>query len=287
VARVLDTRRSRLLLAALVLGHLIVISQQVDGGGGVSLLERAVFSVLSPLQLGVAGALRGLAAAWTGYVDLRGVRAENARLAQRLSDAERERELDRQRAAEAARLREMLDLKSVLPMDTVAAEVVARDGLPWFRTLTLDKGRSAGIPLNAAVLSPTGVLGRVVALGPRAARVQLLLDRDSGVGALIERTRVTGIVSGPTGLAETGKTDLIMKYVSALADVAPGDGVLTSGLDRIYPKGLVIGRVRSVGSPAGLFKEVLVAPSARFDEVEAVLVVRDGPEAPVITESVR
>jgi rod shape-determining protein MreC len=287
VARALDARRSRLLLAALIVTHLVVISQQVDSGGGVSLLERGVFALLSPLQVAVASALRGIGAAWAGYVDLRGVRAENARLERRLADALAQLEQERQRSEETPRLREMLDLHAALPLDTVAAEVAARDGVPWFRTLTLDKGRDAGIALNAAVLSPTGVVGRVVALGPRAARVQLLLDRDSGVGALVERTRVTGIVSGQAGLGDAGKTDLLMKYVSSLADVVVGDRVLTSGLDGIYPKGLVIGRVRFVGAPAGLFREVAVTPTARFDNIETVLVVRGAPESPAVTESVR
>jgi rod shape-determining protein MreC len=220
-------------------------------------------------------------------VDLREVRAENARLEESLSRAEAQLEQERQRALEAERLREILDLQRSLPLDTLAAEVVARDGLPWFRTLTVDKGLEAGVALNAAVLAPTGVLGRVIQVGPRASRVQLLLDRDSGVGVLIERTRVTGIVSGQVGLEEVGRTELLMKYVSSLADVVAGDRVLTSGLDRIYPKGLVVGRVRSVGPSAGLFKEVVVMPSARFDQVEQVLVLKQRPGEAALTESVR
>jgi rod shape-determining protein MreC len=286
VARVLDARRSRLLLAVLVVTHLVAISRQVDSGGGVSLLERAVFGVLSPVQLGVGRALLAVGGAWSGYVDLRGTRAENVRLARRLSELEGELERGRQGAGEAERLRAMLELKRALPLETIAADVVARDGPTWFRTLTVDKGSDAGVVLNAAVLSPTGVLGRVVSLGPMAARVQLLLDRDSGVGALVERTRVTGIVSPPAAGGGAG-TDLVMKYVSSLADVVTGDRILTSGLDRIYPKGLVIGRVRTVASPAGLFKEVVVTPSARFDELETVLVARGTPEALPMAESVK
>ena len=287
MALVIDARKSRILLAALVVSHLIVISQQVDGGGGASLLERIVFDLLSPLQRAVAGALRGGQAAWTGYVDLRHVRQENARLLDRLATLETDLDGERQRAGEAARLRELLDLKKVLPLETIAAAVVARDGTPWFRTLTLDRGSTAGIELNAAVMSPTGVLGRVIAVGPGAARVQLLLDRDSGVAVLIDRSRVTGVVSGQLDADSAGNSALNMKYVSALADVAVGDRVLTSGLDRIYPKGLVVGRVLAIGPSAGLFKEVQVSPSARFDQVELVLVVRGRPAPTTLTESVR
>jgi rod shape-determining protein MreC len=284
VARAIDARRNRLLLAALIVSHLLVISQQVDGGGGASLLQRMVFAMLSPFQRGIASTIRGAESLWGGYVALRGARQESQHLAERVADLETELQQTRQQAAQVEKLRELLDLKKLLPLETVAAEVVARDGLPWFRTLTLNRGTEAGISLNAAVLSPTGVVGRIIAVGPRAARVQLILDRTSGVGATLERTRTTGVVSGDA----SGRSGLLtMAYVSALADVVEGDRVLTSGFDRIYPKGLVIGRVESVSPPAGLFKEVRVMPTARFDQLESVLVVPRASENPVLTESVR
>ena len=266
------------------MSHLLVISQQVDGGGGASLLQRIVFALLSPAQRGVASAIRGAEGLWSGYIGLRGARKDSSRLAQRVADLETELQQTRQQAAQVEKLRELLELKKLLPLETVAAEVVARDGLPWFRTLTLNRGKEAGIALNAAVLSPTGIVGRIIAVGPRAARVQLILDRSSGVGAILERTRTTGVVSGDA----SGKSGLLtMSYVSSLADVVEGDRVLTSGFDRIYPKGLVIGRVESVSPPAGLFKEVRVMPTARFDQLENVLVVRSAAEAATLTESVR
>jgi len=287
VARVIDTRRSRLLLAALVVSHLVVIGHQVDGGEGLSLLQRVVFKTLAPVQHLVAVAVHGVGQAWSSYLDLRSVHDDNTRLADRVAGLERQIQDEQQRVLEAERLRELLELRQVLPVATIAAEVVGRDGLPWFRTLTLDKGKQDGIELDAAVLSPTGIVGRVVAVGPRAARVQLLLDRDSGVAAMIERSRVAGVVCGQVGFADQGKPDLVMKYVSSLSDVAVGDRVLSSGMDRIYPKGLVIGRVRSVGAGAGLFREVVVTPSAGFDRLEEVLVVRDPPEQPALTEAIR
>jgi rod shape-determining protein MreC len=166
------------------------------------------------------------------------------------------------------------------------AEVIAREGMPWFRSITINKGREAGVALDAPVLSPTGVVGRVISVGPRAARVQLLQDRDSGAGVLIERSRVKGVVSGQVGFAESSSGDLVMKYVPEAADVVVGDVVVTSGQDRIYRKGLVVGRVHFV-SPGSLFKEVLVEPSARFEKLEEVLVVRGGQEQPLPIEAVR
>jgi len=190
-------------------------------------------------------------------------------------------------AREAERLRGLLELRQSLPFETIVAEVVTRDNVPWYRTLLINKGKDDGVKLEAPVISPTGVVGRVIERGPHAAKVQLLLDQQSGVGVLIERSRVSGVVSGQVGFADQSPTDLAMRYVPELSDIAVGDVVVTSGIDRIYPKGLVVGRVRFVGPGSGLFKEVLVAPSARFSALEEVLILQVSGEEPSLTEAVR
>lgn len=267
-------RRGRIILAVLVLAHLAVISHQVDGGGGVSLLQRAILTAVSPVQRGVEAVVVGAAEAWRGYGFHRETYEENRRLEKRLRELEAELQARSPRAQEVEQLRELLLLRKALPLDTVAAQVIGRDGLPWFRTLTLDRGERDGVALDSPVLSPTGVVGRVFAVGPHAARVQVLLDRDSGAGVFVERSRVAGVVSGQVSTATAGDTDLLLKYVPDRADVAVGDLVVTSGLDRIYPKGLVVGRVRFVGKGSGLFCDIRVEPSARFESLEEVLVVR-------------
>lgn len=284
MAKVIDTRKGRLLLVALVFGHLVVISRQVDAGGGATLLEHAIFVMFSPFQRLVAGGVHGIRSAWTGYVDLRGVREENRVLRERLREVETLLQERQHAAGEAARLRVVLGLREVLPLETIVAEVVTRDAVPWFRSLTLDKGREDGVVLNAAVISPSGVVGRVVEVAPHAAKVQLLLDRNGAAGVVTERRRVTGVVMASP---DAGTGDLVMKYVSALADVAVGDVVVTSGFDRIFPKGLVVGRIRSVGAPSGLFREVYVTPSARFDQLEQVLVLKGTTPEPVFDQAVQ
>lgn len=267
-------RRGRIVLAVLVLAHLAVISHQVDGGGGVSLLQRAILTAVSPVQRAVEAVVVGAAEAWRGYGFHRETYVENRRLEKRLRELEAELQARSPRAQEVEQLRELLQLRKALPLDTVAAQVIGRDGVPWFRTLTLDRGERDGVALDSPVLSPTGVVGRVFAVGPHAARVQVLLDRDSGAGVFVERSRVAGVVSGQVSTATAGDTDLLLKYVPDRADVAVGDLVVTSGLDRIYPKGLVVGRVRFVGKGSGLFRDIRVEPSARFESLEEVLVVR-------------
>jgi len=287
VARVIEGRKSGFLLGALVLAHLVVISRQVEGEGGVSLMQRAIWSVLLPPQRVVASTIHGVKGVWQGYVGLRGTRDENRRLQEQVRALESRLEASQEQIGEAARLREILELRPILPFPTLTAQVIAREGVPWFRNITIDKGLSDGVTLNAPVLGVGGVMGRVVEVGPRAAKVQLLLDRDSGMGVRIERTRTTGVVAGQVAFSDSGTSELLMKYVPVLADVAVGDVVVTSGLDQMYPKGLVVGRVRSVGKGSGLFKEVAVQPSANFEKIEEVMVAAATPPTPQLTESVR
>ncbi len=274
MALAVPARRSRFLLVGLVLTHLVAISHQVDGGGGVSLLQRGLLGALSPLQRGVGATVGGVSEAWRGWAFHRETYAENRRLESRVRQLETELQARSFQAQEAARLRELLSLRQAIPLDTIPAQVVGRDGVPWFRTLTLDRGEADGITLNAPVMSPTGVVGRVFAVGPHAARVQVLLDRDGAAGVLVERSRVPGVVSGQVSSQSAGAEDLVLKYVPERSDVAVGDVVVTSGIDRIYPKGLVVGRVRFVGKGSALFRDIRVEPSARFDRLEEVLVVR-------------
>jgi rod shape-determining protein MreC len=216
----------------------------------------------------------GVGEAWRGWAFHRETYKENRRLEERVRQLETELQVHSLRAQEAGRLRQLLSLRDSVPMDTVAAEVVGRDGVPWFRTLTINKGEADGVGLDAPVMSPTGVVGRVFAVGAHAARVQVLLDRDSGAGVLVERSRVPGVVSGQVSGQASGADDLVLEYVPERSDVAVGDVVVTSGLEGIYPKGLVVGRVRYVGKGSGLFRDIRVEPSARFDRLEEVLVVR-------------
>src|SRR5688500_5012508 len=194
VARVIEGRKSRFLLAGLVLAHLVVISRQVEGEGGVSLLQRGLWSVLIPPQRMVASAIHGVKGVFSGYAGLRGARDENRRLHEKVRTLETQLQATQEQIGEASRLREILELRPILPFPTFTAQVIAREGVPWFRNLTIDKGQKDGVVLNAPVLGVGGVLGRVVAVGPKAAKVQLLLDRDCGVGVRIERTRTTAVV---------------------------------------------------------------------------------------------
>jgi rod shape-determining protein MreC len=286
MARVLENRKGHLLLGGLVLAHLVAVSHQVERQGR-SQLEHAIFAGLSPLQRAVGGGVSALTGVWRGYVDLRRVHRENQRLREQVRSLETTLLENQEVVREAERLREIAEVRPRLPLDTVVAQVVAAEGVPWYRTITINRGEQDGVALSSPVISATGVVGRVIAVGPHAAKVQLLLDRESGLGVRIERSRLTAVVSGRAGFADAVGSDLELKFVPALADVVEGDVVVTSGLDRMFPKGLLVGRVRSVQGGGGLFKEVAVTPSARFDKLEEVMIVRNPPVSAEFAREVR
>lgn len=272
-----ESRRSRGLLVLLVVLHVAYVSRQVDAGGGRSLLQRALFALLYPLELGVARSASGVRGVWQEYLDLRGVRAQNAGLEQRLAALELEVQEGRAAAEEGRRLRSLLDLRDALPQPTTAARVVGRGALPWFRTLVLDRGSRGGVALDAPVIAPQGIVGRVIEVTDEAAKVQALTDHRSGVAVFFERSRLAGVASGQIGPAGAGRHELRIEYVPARADVQVGDRLVTSGLDHVYPPGLVVGRVLHAAPGSGLFREVLAEPAVDLARLEAVLVLPPQP----------
>lgn len=281
----LSAHRSQLVLVALVIAHLLAISWQVETSQHVPLLEHMVLSVIAPFQHLLGSSGRGLSATYHRYFDLRGVREDNLRLSERVHELEVALEQREHLAQQATRLRALLGLREQSPLATITAEVVASEGVPWASKVTVSKGSADGVTLNMPVISPSGVVGRVIAIGSHAAKVQLILDRDSGVGVLVERSRTLGVLEGLSDESDSG--DLPMRFVPALADVQVGDTLVTSGMDQIYPKGLVVGTVSRVLPATGLVKDVFVAPSARFHEMEEVLLVHVPAESLDTPESVR
>jgi len=252
----LDNRqRAGYVFLAVLLGHVILISAQVNAKSGVPVLEAAAFGIFAEVQRGTASILSGIRHAWSGYVGLRHVRAENEVLRRQLAEAEVALQEQKALADRTRGLERLLELRDRSNLTTAAAEIIAAGATPDFRTVTIDKGTREGLRPDMAVIAPSGVVGRVVVPSASAAKVQLLIDRNAAVGALIERSRAQAVV------------------VSEVADVAQGDVVVTSGIDGIYPKGFIIGRVETVEKSGGAYKRILVRPAVDFSSLEEVLVV--------------
>ena len=266
-------QRTAVLFIAVMLGHIILISAQVNSRAGVPLLEVVTFGTFAEVQRAASTVTGGVRTAWKGYVNLRGVRAENEQLKKQLADLQVQFQQERAAAEHAHQLEALLGFPRQVGVQTIAAGVIGAGASPDFRTMTVDRGSSAGLKANMAVISPSGVVGRVVTVASRAAKVQLLVDRNAGAGALVERSRAQGVVLG------SGEDLLRMDYVSGIADVKPGDTIVASGIDGIYPKGFLIGKVESVDRGAGIFKVIRVRPAVDFNRLEEVLVVTTPPQA--------
>lgn len=264
----LDIRqRAGYLFLAVMVGHIVLISAQVSSRRGVPVLEEVTFGLFSEVQRGAWAVVSGARGVWGGYVGLRSVREENDALRQKLADVEVQLQEQRALADRSRGFERLLDLRGRTDLQTVAAEVIASSVAPEFRTLTIDKGSHQGLSTDMAVIAPAGVVGRVVSPTARASKVQLLIDRNAAAGSLVARSRAQGVVTG------RGDGLLRMEYVAEIAELAVGDAVVTSGIDGIFPKGFVIGRIERIDRSGGGYKEILVKPAVDFTSLEEVLVV--------------
>jgi len=259
--------RSGYLFLAVMLGHVILISAQVNVRSGVPVLEAVVFGVFAEVQRASSAVVSGVRHGWDGYVALRQVHGENEQLKRELADARVLLQEQRALADRSRGFERLLELRDRSSLQTAAAEIIGSGATPDFRTMTIDKGTSDGLRPDMAVIAPAGVVGRVITPSVRAAKVQLLIDRNAAAGAIIERSRAQGVVIG------AGDELLRMEYVSEAADVAVGDVVMTSGIDGIFPKGFVIGRVETLEKMGPAYKRILIKPAVDFRSLEEVLVV--------------
>jgi rod shape-determining protein MreC len=261
-------QRTAVLFIAVVLGHIILISAQVNSRAGVPLLEVVTFGAFAEVQRGAAGLTGSIRDAWSGYGNLRGVRAENEALRRQLGELQVQFQQERALAGRARQLELLLGFQKELQVQTIPASVIGASASLDFRGITIDSGTNAGVSANMAVIAPTGLVGRIVTPTTHASKVQLLIDRNAAAGALVERSRAQGIVIG------SGVDLLRMDFVPATADVKVGDAIVTSGVDGIYPKGFAIGKVEQVDNGNGIYKVIRVRPSVEFNRLEEVLIVR-------------
>jgi rod shape-determining protein MreC len=267
------SRNTVLILAALLLVTVNLIFLAVTARRPEALgFSGRTLGFVAPFQELAARAVEGARGVWRHYFSLVGVSYENERL---VSELARERErLARQREVELEneRLRSLLGFARTLPQSAVAAEIVAKDPSPWFKTVIINKGRAEGLRRGLPAVTAQGVAGRIVEAGERQSKLMLIIDRNSAADALVQRSRARGIVKGASA------EECYLDYVMHEEDVRPGDEVVTSGLDGVFPKGLRIGTVAAVSfQGTDFFKEVRIVPAVNFERLEEVLVILDTP----------
>lgn len=234
-----------------------------------------LLELMRPLQIGAQATVTKLREIQQGYITLRRLASENERLKGRTLELEAERNRLLEAEATNRRLRELLEFRSQLPPGAVTAAVIASSASTWFHSFILNKGSADGVLQGMAVVSPVGVIGQVVAVTSNSSKVLLITDPHSGVDVFDQRSRARGIVSGSL---ESGP---MMKYSKRSEDIQEGDRLITSGLDGIFPKGLLVGTVVKVRKKSfGLFQYVEVALAVDPSRLEEVLVVSAGGAQP-------
>jgi rod shape-determining protein MreC len=269
-------RRTLYLLLAVSVGHVLLISVQVQSKSGLPVLEAAAFGTFARIQQGVTATGDGVRGLWHHYVALVGVARDNDALRRQIVELQGSLEAEQAISSRTRSLEDALRLQPTVPARTLAARIIAGSPAPDSRTVTIDRGAADGIRPDMAVLAVNGVVGRIVNRPSQtAAEVQLLTSRTAAAGAYLERTGAGGVIQG--GMANP---PLEMVYVKDLADVRAGDRVLTSGEDGIYPRGFLIGTVERAVRGAGQYQTAAVRPVVDFSHLDVVLVVLDRPPGP-------
>lgn len=263
----LKRRQHLLLLVAALAAQILMLAFQIKRGGEVRLIRLWAVALVTPVEKLANSTLDSVVSVWQGYIDLRHAHKQSGELRQELEQAKLRIQQLENRAAETSRLEALLNFKNQYPeVPLLAARVIGSSPALTSRTLFIDRGSQQGVARDMAVITPEGVVGKVVLVYVNSAQVLLLTDERSGVGALLERSRVHGVVKG------TGGTTARMDYVINDEKVEAGERLLTSGEDQVYPKGLFVGTIVAA-RPGSAFKEITVRPAAAFDRLEEVLVV--------------
>lgn len=236
---------------------------------------RIAVSLIAPFQEATSGSIRFFRTIWQRYFNLVNVAEENVKLEQALGEALSSANRLREIELSNRRLRELLNFKDTVSRQFLAAEVIGKDPSTWFKTVIVDKGWQDGVQKGRPVVIPEGIAGQVIDAAKRYSKVLLIIDQNSAVDALVQRTRARGIVRGQSS------NRCVFDYVLRKHDLQVGDTVISSGLDGIYPKGLRVGTIsRVVRRNAGIFQEVAVTPFVDFEKLEEVLIVLEIPDVP-------
>jgi rod shape-determining protein MreC len=274
---ILGRFRNLIVLAAILFAQIVGLAVQVKRPaqqGDTRLIRVWAAATITPLERAVVNTQKFFHDAWFNYAYLRGVRRENRALRAEMDQMKLEQVRLKEDAEMARRIQSLLAFKEQHIDSTVAAQVIGTSGSDQSRVLYIDKGSSDGLRPDMAVITPNGIVGKIVQVFPDSAQVLPINDQLSGVGVSLKSTRLQGILRG----AVNGTTTV--QYVMADERVIPGEEVVTSGGDRIFPKGLPVGKVLDVQPGKDLFLNIRVQPSAPMNRLEEVLVVTKVTEKP-------
>jgi rod shape-determining protein MreC len=246
--------------------QLLLLSFQITRNHDVRLIRVWAVAILDPFERTLGKLVANTTRAWRTYQGLWQAHQQNQELHLQLVAARSELQQVSEAAAEAERLRTLLEFKDRFPYQTVAAEVIASSPGEGTNAVFINKGTDYGLSADLAVITPTGIVGKTIAVFPHTAQVLLITDSASGVGCLLQNSRIQGILKGRShNLCQ-------LQYVMNEEQIPVGETLISSGLDQIYPKGLPVGTVVQTGD-GNIYKQIIVRPAATLNRLETVLVI--------------
>jgi rod shape-determining protein MreC len=261
-----------------VLGLAVQVKRSADAQN-TRLIRIWAVDLITPFERGLVWAQNGAGDLWHSYFFLRGVRAENRQLKEQIERMRLDQVRLSEDATQAHRLQSLLAFKEQFISKTAAAQVIGSSGSDLSRSVYIDKGSNDGLTPDMAVITAGGIVGKVLRVYPSTSLVLLINDQSSGVGAMLEKSRLQGVLRG------TANGDVILERVMSDEQVTPGDTVLSSGGDQIFPKGLPIGTVGKVSPGREMFLNIQVKPAADLSRLEEVLVVTEKQERNAVVEN--
>jgi rod shape-determining protein MreC len=280
---VLGRYRNLVILVGVLFLQVLGLAMQVKRAGNDAANTRLIriwaVGAITPFERILIWGQNSTGIVWHNYFYLRGVRAENRQLKDQIEQMRLEQVRLSEDAAQARRLQTLLAFKEQFISRTVAAQVIGSSGSDLSRIVYIDKGENAGITRDMAVMTSDGIVGKVLVVYPSVAQVLLISDQSSGVGVLLEKTRLQGVLRG------TANGEVELERVMSDEQVPVGETVLTSGGDQIFPKGLPVGTVTKVANGKDLFLNIKIKPAANLSKLEEVLVLVEKKERQATAEA--
>ena len=260
--------QSIIIACLLVIISLIILSYSMKQPNKDGFLRRLVLEAAAPLADTITFSFKGLNEVWKRYIILVGMEEENRRLKKDNALLTQEIIQYREGYLEGIRLQKLLALQEKVKYPTITARVIDRDQTSIIKTILINKGTSHGLRVDLPVVADQGVVGRIIEASWNASKILLLIDENSNIDALVEETRIQGILQG------AGSSGSSLKYIPKTETVALGNIVISSGLSGLFPKGLLLGVVKNVDKTnSGLFQKIDIAPFVDFARLEEVTVI--------------
>jgi len=260
--------KTAILIIALLVIALMILSFNLKYGAERGFFSKIVLQAVAPVQKGLNASIKNIRDAWLRYIFLVGIEEENKNLKKKINELKSVIISYQEGYLEAQRLKKLLSLTDDYNYNFIPARVIGREQAALSKTILINKGTVQGLKAGMPVVVPPGLIGRLVDVSWHASKVLLFIDENSNIDAIVQRTRMQGIISG------AGSRGLILKYISKTQDVQEGDVIVSSGMGGVFPKGLLIGQVSHVDRlEASLFLKINVAPFVDFSKLEEVLVL--------------